>query len=31
VNEARPWVDLLLPTADALDPQDRAELLWAAQ
>jgi tetratricopeptide (TPR) repeat protein len=31
VSEARAWVDLLLPTADALDPQDRAELLWTAQ
>jgi predicted ATPase len=31
VSEARPWVDVLLPTADALDPQSRAELLWAAQ
>ena len=29
-GEARSWVDQLLPTADSLDPLDRAELLWTA-
>jgi predicted ATPase len=28
--DARSWVEVLLPTADTLDPQARAELLWAA-
>jgi predicted ATPase len=28
--EARGWVDQLLPTADSLDPQARAELMWTA-
>ncbi|MEV4539187.1 DUF4062 domain-containing protein [Asanoa sp. NPDC049518] len=28
--DARAWVDQLLPTADSLDPQARAELLWTA-
>jgi predicted ATPase len=30
VREARPWVAQLLPTADLLDPQARAELTWTA-
>jgi hypothetical protein len=30
MGEARAWVEQLLPTADALDPQARAELLWTA-
>jgi predicted ATPase len=30
MGEARALVEPLLPTADTLDPQDRAELLWAA-
>jgi predicted ATPase len=30
LGEARAWVDQLLPTADSLDPQARAELLWTA-
>jgi tetratricopeptide (TPR) repeat protein len=30
LGEARPWIDQLLPTADALDPQAQAELLWTA-
>jgi tetratricopeptide (TPR) repeat protein len=30
LGEARAWVEQLLPTADALDPQARAELLWTA-
>src|SRR5262249_47106283 len=30
MGEARPWVEQLLPTADALEPQARAELLWTA-
>ena len=29
-GEARPWVEQLLPAAGSLDPQARAELLWAA-
>ena len=29
-GRARAWVEQLLPTADALDPQARAELLWTA-
>jgi predicted ATPase len=29
-DEARSWVDQLLPTADSLDLRDRAELLWTA-
>jgi predicted ATPase/class 3 adenylate cyclase len=28
LGEARAWVDQLLPAADALDPQARAELAW---
>jgi predicted ATPase/class 3 adenylate cyclase len=28
LGEARAWVDQLLPTADSLDPQAQAELLW---
>jgi tetratricopeptide (TPR) repeat protein len=28
LGEARPWIDRLLPGADSLDPQARAELLW---
>jgi predicted ATPase len=28
--EARGWVDQLLPSADSLGPQDRAELMWTA-
>ncbi len=30
MGEARAWVQQLLPTADALDPQTRAVLLWTA-
>jgi predicted ATPase len=30
VDDARSWVDELLPTADSLSPQPRAELLWTA-
>ncbi|HEX3200605.1 MAG TPA: tetratricopeptide repeat protein, partial [Actinomycetes bacterium] len=30
LGEARAWIEQLLPTADALDPQARAELLWTA-
>ena len=30
LGEARGWVEQLLPTADSLDPQARAELLWTA-
>ena len=30
LGEVRAWVEQLLPTADALDPQARAELLWTA-
>jgi predicted ATPase len=30
LGEARSWIDQLLPTADSLDPQARAELLWTA-
>jgi hypothetical protein len=30
IGEARAWVDELLPTVDALDPQARPELLWTA-
>jgi predicted ATPase/class 3 adenylate cyclase len=30
LGEARVWVDQLLPTTDALDPQARAELAWTA-
>jgi predicted ATPase len=30
LGEARSWIDQLLPTADSLDPQPRAELLWTA-
>jgi predicted ATPase len=29
-REARPWVEQLLPAADTLDPQARAELAWTA-
>jgi predicted ATPase len=29
-REARSWVDQLLPAADTLDPQARAELVWVA-
>jgi hypothetical protein len=29
-REAWPWVEQLLPAADTLDPQARAELAWAA-
>src|SRR5215470_15949022 len=28
--EARAWVDQLVPTADSLDPEAQAELLWTA-
>jgi hypothetical protein len=27
-NQARPWVEQLLPTDGALDPQPQAELAW---
>jgi predicted ATPase/class 3 adenylate cyclase len=30
LGEARAWIEQLLPTADALDPQARAELAWTA-
>src|SRR5262249_28742547 len=30
MGEARPWVEQLLPAADSLEPQARAELLWTA-
>ena len=30
VREGRSWVQQLLPVADTLDPQARAELAWAA-
>jgi predicted ATPase len=30
LGEARAWVDQLLPTADSLDPEARAELRWTA-
>jgi predicted ATPase len=30
LGEARAWVDQLLPAAEALDAQDRTELLWTA-
>ncbi len=30
LGEARAWVEQLLPTTDALDPQAQAELLWTA-
>jgi predicted ATPase/class 3 adenylate cyclase len=30
MGEVRAWAGQLLPTADALDPQARAELLWTA-
>jgi len=30
IGEAREWVGELMPTAASLDPQARAELLWAA-
>jgi predicted ATPase len=30
LDEARAWIDQLLPTADSLDPEARAELLWTA-
>ena len=30
LGEVRPWIEQLLPTADTLDPQARAELLWTA-
>jgi len=30
LNEARPWVEQLLPTADSLNPRAEAELLWTA-
>jgi predicted ATPase len=30
LGEARTWIDQLLPTADSLDPQAQAELLWTA-
>jgi predicted ATPase len=29
IDEARSWVDELLPSADSFDPHPRAELLWA--
>ena len=28
LGEARAWIDQLLPTADSLDPEAQAELLW---
>ena len=31
MGEVRAWVQQLLPAADALDPQARAELAWTAQ
>jgi tetratricopeptide (TPR) repeat protein len=30
LSQAHHWVEALLPTADSLDPQARAELLWTA-
>ena len=30
LGEARSWIDQLLPTADSLEPQAQAELLWTA-
>jgi predicted ATPase len=30
MGEVRAWVERLLPTADALDPQAQAELVWTA-
>jgi tetratricopeptide (TPR) repeat protein len=30
LGEADAWIEQLLPTADSLEPQARAELLWAA-
>jgi tetratricopeptide (TPR) repeat protein len=30
LGEAHTWIDQLLPTADSLDPQAQAELLWTA-
>jgi predicted ATPase len=30
LGQARAWIGQLLPSADSLDPQARAELLWAA-
>ena len=30
LGQARAWIGQLLPDAGSLDPQDRAELLWAA-
>jgi hypothetical protein len=30
LGEARAWVEQLVPSADSLDPEARAELLWAA-
>jgi predicted ATPase len=30
LGELRPWVEQLLPAADTLDPNARAELLWTA-
>ena len=30
IGEARAWVEQLLPSADPLDPQAQAELLWTA-
>jgi len=30
MGEANVWIEQLLPAADSLDPQARAELLWAA-
>jgi predicted ATPase len=30
LSQARAWIGQLLPAADSLDPQARAELLWAA-
>jgi predicted ATPase len=30
LGEARGWIDQLLPTADSLEPDARAELLWTA-
>jgi len=30
MGEALPWVEQLLPAADSLEPQARAELLWTA-
>ena len=30
LGEARAWIDQLLPAAESLEPQERAELLWTA-